>query len=180
MSTVELSTMKRPIPILVVASVVLVVLASGFVSGTLLSSGATAGADSSGSSSCADALQPVDGYSAPNTPPPATDDSTMADWSGVSIPISTTGQVNWQSSTQQITGVPNAIVEVTKIVGGQVVTAAPIQFQPVDLGPGSSPGTELAALTTSFNVTCRSGNPSLLIWEARFESSGPLPNSPNS
>jgi|HubBroStandDraft_6_1064221.scaffolds.fasta_scaffold201427_1 hypothetical protein len=169
----------RPIRVFLIGLAMAVVLVSGLVSGSLLGSSSTAGASASGSSSCAGALQPVGGDSSPSGSFPVPDSSTMADWSGQSIPISATGDVKWQSSTQQITGVPNSIVEVTKIVGGQLVTAAPILFKPLELGPGTSPGTELVALTASFNVTCMSGSPSLLIWEARFESSGPIPNSPN-
>ncbi len=171
--------MRRLVRGFLIGLTMAVVLALGFLSGSLLSGSSTAGASGSGSSSCAGALQPVGGDSPPSGSFPAADSSTMADWSGQSIPISATGEVKWQSSTQQITGIPNAIVEVTKIVGGQLVTADPILFRPIDLGPGTSPGTHLVAFTASFNVTCMSGSPSLLIWEARFESSSPIPNSPS-
>jgi hypothetical protein len=154
------------------------VLGLGIGAGALVSatSGISlAGASSTANGTCQDATQPVGGYAAPTGPPPSSDASTMADWSGQSLPVSDTGNFEWTSSTIQITGVPNSIVLVTKVVGGQVAYSTPLEVTPIEVGAGSSPGTFLAAIRVSGNVTCISGTPSVLLWEARAESSGPAP-----
>lgn len=135
----------------------------------------SAGASGQVSSPCPSATQPAGGDPVPSGSPPATDANTMADWTGVSVPVTTTGQFQWTSSPQQIAGVPNAISISTIVIGGQVAFSAPLTWTPVDAGAGSQPGTSLMELKATATISCVSGSPSVLVVDARAESSRVTP-----
>jgi len=155
-----------------IISVATLILISFSVIGLALASSSRA--DSA--AACSGANEPVGGAPIPQGSP-ASDSSTLADWSGQSAAITSTGAFSWTSSPLTVSSVPNAFVFDTLVVGGQATTTTttPISITPVDLGAGNTPGSHVVELTTTFNVACISGAPELLLWEARAESTEPTP-----
>jgi hypothetical protein len=104
----------------------------------------------------------------------------MADWSAINVPVTATGQFQWTSPPQQITGVPSAISISTVVTGGQVAFSQPLSWTPVDVGSGSAPGTYLMEIRGTGTVSCVSGMPSVVVVDARAESTNAMPPGPTS
>ncbi|MHB8319093.1 MAG: hypothetical protein ACYDEP_07695 [Acidimicrobiales bacterium] len=104
-----------------------------------------------------------------SVPAPApTSPNTLASWNGVSIPITRTGTSKWTSPVVTVRQLPTGFELATKVVGNGSATIDHLRSYP---SGGAVPLGYSLQLRVSFNVTCVTGTPSLLLWSVQADGS---------
>ena len=100
--------------------------------------------------------------------PPAPTPGAVVTWHSITIALTHVGSYSWRSTAAQAPANTQPLTWTTnfKVVNG-TATIADLKSQPVMASIPGSPTKDGVQVSVTFDVTCTSGSPSLLLWDIR-------------